>query len=105
MFKHLRFVVIFLVLTELRTLMSGQIADEVFRADLESAHDDGETLVAKIFENRLFSTKTSVYTTHCTDKTGSRLLILLRMKAKLIRTSSSDYTAPLVGVNRSFLFC
>ena len=39
--------------------MSGQIADEVFRADL----DDGEKLVAKIFESVDFNENKRIYDT------------------------------------------
>ena len=48
---------------ELRTLMSGEIADEKLVVDLETAQSDGEKLVKKIFMERLFSDEKSIYDT------------------------------------------
>ena len=48
---------------QLRTMMSGEVADESLVLDFESAQSDGENLITKNFKERIFSTKVSLYTT------------------------------------------
>ena len=43
----------------LRFLQSGMIASEELVRDFETAHDDGEALVKKFFDERMFSTEKS----------------------------------------------
>ena len=50
----------------LRFLQSGMIASEELVKDFETAHDDGEALVKKFFDERMFSTEKS------SDATRSR---------------------------------
>ena len=48
---------------ELRTFMSGELADDKLVNDLESAHEDGEEVIRKNFEQRLFHKEASIYDT------------------------------------------
>ena len=43
----------------LRSLQSGMIASEEHVKDFETAHDDGEALVKKFFDEKMFSTEKS----------------------------------------------
>ena len=43
----------------LRSLLSGMNASEELVKDFETAHDDGEALVKKLFDERMFSTEKS----------------------------------------------
>ena len=48
---------------ELRTMMSGEVADDKLVTDFESAHSEGEKLAVKIFKERIFSKEKSLYDT------------------------------------------
>ena len=46
---------------QLRTMMSGEIADDKLVLDFESAHSSGEKLITKNFKERIFSKDLSLY--------------------------------------------
>ena len=46
---------------QLRSLQSGQLANEDLVHDFENAHHDGEQIVLKYLQERLFSNEKSIY--------------------------------------------
>ena len=63
---------------DLRTLMSGQIANEDLQKDLENAKSDGEKVLLKMFNDRFFSSEKSVFDT------------ITRQKRKTFASSSKN---------------
>ena len=55
----------------LRSLQSGMIASEELVEDFETAHDDGEALVKKFFDGRMFSTEKSFNATISRNARGN----------------------------------
>ena len=64
---------------QLRTFMSGELADERLVNDLETAHKDGEGEIRKNFDQRLFSQEASIY-----DKLGRKIVGLLQISQPVI---------------------
>ena len=64
---------------QLRTFMSGELADERLVNDFETAHKDGEAEIRKNFGQRLFSQEASIY-----DKLGRKIVGLLQISQPVI---------------------